>query len=62
MYAFFLHGTKTHIQKEEEDTDSNSNCCVVLIISLLYWVEIILQMYSSKEALETNLNLNFVIY
>lgn len=55
MYALFLHGTKTHIQREEEDTDLNNDCCVILIISFLYWVKIILQMYFSKEALEANL-------
>ena len=62
MYALFLHGAKTHIQKEEEDTELNNDGCAVLIISFLYWVKIILQIYFSKEALEANLDLNFVIY
>ena len=55
-------GLRPTIQKEEEDTELNNDCCAVLIISFLYWVKIILQIYFSKEALEANLDLNFVIY
>lgn len=58
----FSMGLRPTIQKEEEDTELNNDCCAVLIISFLYWVKIILQIYFSKEALEANLDLNFVIY
>ena len=58
----FSMGLRPTIQKEEEDTELNNDGCAVLIISFLYWVKIILQIYFSKEALEANLDLNFVIY